>query len=75
MEKGRSPFKISGGKRTRERPIGRPRLRWEENIKMGVKEMNINTRNWVDSAQHRDYWRARCDFFIEPPGFISHGVS
>ena len=32
--------------------------RWEDNIRMGRKEIGINTRNWVDSAQDRNYWRA-----------------
>ena len=31
---------------------------WEDNIRMDLKEININTRNWVDSAQDSDYWRA-----------------
>ena len=38
--------------------MGRPRRRWEDNIRMDLKEIGINTRNWVDSAQVRDYWRA-----------------
>ena len=38
-----------------KRPLGKPRLRWEENIRMDPKEIGINTRNW---AQDRDYWRA-----------------
>jgi hypothetical protein len=32
--------------------------RWEDNIRMDLKEIGINRRNWVVSAQHRDYWRA-----------------
>ena len=39
-------------------PLGRPRRRWEDNIRMVFKEITINTRHWVDSAQDRDYWRA-----------------
>ena len=39
-------------------PLCRPRRRWEDNIRMDLKEKGINTRNWVDSAQDRDYWRA-----------------
>ena len=40
-------------------PIGkRPRLRCEDNIRMDLKETDINTRNWIDSAQDRDYRRA-----------------
>jgi hypothetical protein len=42
---------------TGKRPLGRPRHRWEDNIRMDLKEIGINTRNWVDSAQDRDYWR------------------
>ena len=35
--------------------------RWEDNIKIDLKEIGINTRNWVDSAQDMDYWRALLD--------------
>jgi hypothetical protein len=35
-----------------------PRRRWEENIRMDLKEIGINTRNWGDSALDRDYWKA-----------------
>ena len=41
-----------------KRPLGRPRCRWEDNIRMGLEEIGINAGNWVDSAQDRDYWRA-----------------
>ena len=40
------------------RPLGRPSRRWEDNIRIDLKEICINMRNWVDSAQERDYWRA-----------------
>ena len=40
------------------RPLGRPRRRLEDNIRMDLKEIGINEGNWVDSAQDRDYWRA-----------------
>ena len=55
MEERRSAFKMLTGKHTGNRPLGRPRRRWEDNIRMDLKEININTRNWVDSAQDRDY--------------------
>ena len=38
-----------------KRPLGRHRHRWEKNIRMDLKDIGINTRNWVDSAQDRDY--------------------
>ena len=53
---GRSPFKILTGTPTGKRPLGRARRRWEDNIRMDFKEICTNTRNWVDSAQDRDYW-------------------
>jgi hypothetical protein len=58
MEEGRSAFKILTGKPTGMRSLGRPRRRWEDNIRMDLEEIGINARNWVDSAQDRDYWRA-----------------
>ena len=57
MEEGRSPFKILTGKPTGKRPLGRPRRRWEDNIRMEL-EIGISAGNWVDSAQDRNYWRA-----------------
>ena len=58
MEEGRSAFKTLTVKPTGKRPLGRPRHRWEDNIRMDLEEMGINVGNWVDSAQDRDYWRA-----------------
>ena len=58
MEEGRSAFKILIGKPEGKRPLGRPRRRWEGNIRMDLKEIGIDTRNSIDSAQYRDYWRA-----------------
>ena len=40
-----------------KRPLGSPRRRPEENIRINVKEIGIKTTNWVDWAQDRDYWR------------------
>ena len=42
MEEGRSAFKILTGKPTGKRPLGRPRRRWEDNIRMDLEEMGIN---------------------------------
>ena len=58
MEESRSAFKILTGKPTGKRPSGGPKRRWEDNIRKGLKEIGISTRNWVDSAQDRDHWRA-----------------
>ena len=58
MEKGRTAFKILTGKPTGKRPLGRPRRRWKDNIRMIFEEIGINVGNWGDSAQDRNYWRA-----------------
>ena len=55
MEEVKSAFKILIGTPTGKRPLGRPRDRWENNIRMDLKEIGINMRNWVDLAQDRDY--------------------
>ena len=57
MKVGRTAFKILTSQLTGKRwPLGRPRRRWEDNITMDFKEIVINARNWVDSAQDRDCW-------------------
>ena len=54
----RSAFKILTGKPTGKRPLGRPRCRWEDYIRMDLEEIGINAGKWVNSAQDRNYWRA-----------------
>ena len=57
MVEGRSAFKILTGIPAVKRLLGSPRCRWEDNIRKDLKEIGINTRNWFDMAQDRDYWR------------------
>ena len=57
IEESRSTFNILTGKPTGKRPLGRPRCRWEDTIRMDLKEIGINAGNWIDSAQDRDYWK------------------
>jgi hypothetical protein len=40
------------------RPLGRPRRRWEDTIKMGVQEVGWGGMDWIDMTQDRDRWRA-----------------
>ena len=70
MEECRSAFNILTGTPTGKKLLGMPKHRWEDNIRMDIKEIGINTRDWVDSAKD-----IPCECGIEPPGFISHGVS
>jgi hypothetical protein len=52
-EGGRSTSKILAGKR----PLGKARHTWDDKVRMDLKEIGIKVRNWIDSAQNRDYWR------------------
>jgi hypothetical protein len=40
------------------RPLGRPRHRWKDNIKIDLREIGIDGRNWIQEAQDRVQWRA-----------------
>ena len=46
---------ILTGTSNEKKPFERPRRRWEDNIRMDLKEICINSRHWVDSAQDTDY--------------------
>jgi hypothetical protein len=41
-----------------KRPLGRPRRRWEDNIRMDLREIGWGGMGWIDLAQDRDQWRA-----------------
>jgi hypothetical protein len=53
----RNTYTILVGKLEGKRPLGRPRHRWEENIKMDLREIGRGGINWIDLAQDRDQWR------------------
>jgi hypothetical protein len=52
----RDVYRVLVGKPEREKPLGRPRRRWEDNIKMDLQA--CGGMDWVDLAQDRDRWRA-----------------
>ena len=47
-----------GGEIERERPLGRPRRRWEDNIEIDFKEVELGGTKWIGQARDRDRWRA-----------------
>ena len=57
LEVGRRDFKILTDKPMEKRLLGGTRHRWENNIGMDIKEIGINTRNLVYSAQDKEFWR------------------
>jgi hypothetical protein len=54
----RNAYRISVGKPKEKRPLGRPRCRSEDNIKMDHREVEWGVMDWIDMAQDRDQWRA-----------------
>ena len=46
------------GKPEGKRPLGRPRRRWEGNIKMDLQDVGFEVMDWIELAQERDRWRA-----------------
>jgi hypothetical protein len=59
------------GKPTRKRPLGRPRHRWEDNIKMDLKEIWLVDPNGIHVAQHRHKWWALTTHTYMPFNFIN----
>jgi hypothetical protein len=58
MEEGIGVFKVLVGRPEVKRPLGRPRRRWEDNIKLDLREREIDGTNWIRLAQDRVQWRA-----------------
>ena len=58
MGEGRGVYRVLVGKPEGKRPLGRPRRRWEDNIKMGLQEVGGGCGDWMELAQDRDRWRA-----------------
>ena len=58
MEQGRGVHRVLVGKPEGKRQLGRPRLRWEDNIKMDFQEVGGGCGDWIEVVQDRDSWRA-----------------
>ena len=58
MGEGRGVHRVLVGKPEGKRPLGRPRRRWEDNIKMDLQEVGGSCGDWMELAQDRDRWRA-----------------
>ena len=58
MSEGRGVYRILVGRPGGNRPLGRPRRRWEDNFKMDLQEMGYGGMDWIDLTQNKDRWRA-----------------
>jgi hypothetical protein len=58
MVEGRGVYRVLVGRPEGKRPLGRPTYKWENNIKMGLRETGIDKANWIRLAQDRVQWRA-----------------
>ena len=57
MGEGRVVHRVRVGKREGKRPLGRPRGKWEDNIKMDLQEVGGSCGYWMELAQDRERWR------------------
>jgi hypothetical protein len=58
MGEGRGVYRILVGRPKGKRPLGRPRRKWEDSIKMDLREIGIDGANWIQLAQDTVQWRA-----------------
>jgi len=58
MGEDRGVHRVLVGKPERKRPLGRPRRRWVDNIKMDLQEVGGSRGDWMELAQDRDRWQA-----------------
>jgi hypothetical protein len=58
-------YKLLVGKPEGKRPLGRPRRRWVDNIKIKLREIGWGSMEWIDLAQDRNQWRALANRVME----------
>jgi hypothetical protein len=66
MGEGRNVYRVLVGKPERKRPLGRPWSRWEDGIKMDLREIGLGGVEWIHLALCRDRWRAVVNAVMNP---------
>jgi hypothetical protein len=65
MGEGRVVYRVLVGKPEGKRPLGRPRRRWEDKIKLDLRKIGIDGANWIRLAQDRVLWRASVNTIMD----------
>jgi len=60
MGERRGIYRVLVGKPEGKRTLGRPRRRWEDDIKIDLQEVGCGVMNWIELAQDRDRWQGTC---------------
>jgi hypothetical protein len=64
MREKRNAYRILVGKAEGKRPLGRPRGRWVDSIKIDLREIGWDGMDWIDLAEDSDQWRALVDMVM-----------
>jgi len=73
MGERRGIYRVLVEKPEGKRPLGRPRRRWEDNIKRDLQEVGCGGMDWIELAQDRNRWRGTCECGNELSGSIKCG--
>jgi hypothetical protein len=68
----RNAYRILVGKPEGKRPLGRPRRKWVDNIKVGFRDIGWDGKDWIDLAQDRGQWEGSCEHGNETSGSIKY---
>ncbi|KAJ4447338.1 hypothetical protein ANN_09342 [Periplaneta americana] len=74
MGEYRNAYRVLVGRPERKRPLGRPRRRWEDIIKIDLSEVGYDDGDWINLAQDRDRWRAYVRFLNSNMRYKSGGA-
>jgi hypothetical protein len=72
MEEERKLCKVLVGKPEGKRPLGRPRRRWEDGIRMDLREIDVGSVDWIRLAQDMDRWWAVASVVMNLPVLVPH---
>jgi len=75
MGEKRGVYRVLVGKPEGKRQLGRPRRRWEDNIKMDLQEVGCGGKDWIELAQGRDRWQALVSAVINLRVSLIGGIS